>query len=224
MGWFSKKATSGKTRVLVVDDDALTREICMKFLGELGYEAEGARGGADALDQLGRGMKDIIITDVIMPDMDGKALLRQIKQRYPHSDVILMTASPNIVDVIVSMKLGAYDYLIKPVNKDMLELTMKRCLEKRTLRLERDAEQALRKKLEIVAERMRQMEKDRKILMDDHGVPLLKLVKEVEGALGKASNGVAGQDREELAAIRARVEELSRHLKTLLDFLAQKVS
>ena len=197
MGWFSRKAATSKIRVLVVDDDSLTREICIRYLKELEYEADGAGGGAEALDQLKHGMRDIIIVDVIMPDMDGKTLLRQIKQRYPHTDVVLMTASPNIVDVIVSMKIGAYDYLIKPVNKDMLELTMKRCLEKRVLRLERDAEHALRKKLEASVERMRQMEKERSTLVEEHGVPLLKMLKG---------------------------EEASRHLKALLDFLAQKIS
>jgi len=119
--------------ILVVDDEPLQRSILETILSEEGYETYTASSGEEAL-QLARSYNpDIVLTDLKMKGMDGIALLDRIKSLKPESTVVLMTAFGTVTTAVEAMKKGAFDYLTKPLDKDVVILTVKRALERTEL-------------------------------------------------------------------------------------------
>ena len=123
-------------RILVVDDEESLRRVTQLKLQQAGYEASTAADGATALELLVRNPQDLIITDMKMPGMSGIDLLRKVKDDYPEIIVILVTAFGTIESAVEAMRLGAYDYLIKPINADALRIVVSRALEHHRLREE----------------------------------------------------------------------------------------
>lgn len=118
-----------RQRILVVDDDETLRRVTTVQLEEEGYQVETAANGEQALAILARSPQDLVITDLSMPGLSGVDLLAQIRAEYPETIVILVTAFGTIESAIQAMKLGAYDYLSKPVNGDNLRRVVARALE-----------------------------------------------------------------------------------------------
>jgi len=123
-------------RVLVVDDEESLRRVTQLKLQQAGYEAMTAADGAQALELLARQPQDLIITDLKMPGMSGIDLLRRVKEDYPEVVVIVVTAFGTIESAVEAMRLGAHDYIIKPVNAEALKLVVSRALEHHRLREE----------------------------------------------------------------------------------------
>lgn len=127
-----------RPRILVVEDDDSLRRVTQVQLEQAGYETATASGGAEALALLERSLPDLVITDLKMPGMSGMDLLRRIKADYPEIVVIVVTAFGTIESAVEAMKLGAYDYITKPLHADALRLVVARALEH--LRLRREVE------------------------------------------------------------------------------------
>ena len=123
-------------RVLVVDDEENLRRVTQLKLQQAGYEATTACDGAQAMELLSRNPQDLIITDLKMPGMSGVELLRRVKADYPEVIVIVVTAFGTIESAVEAMRLGAYDYIIKPVNSEALKLVVSRALEHHRLQEE----------------------------------------------------------------------------------------
>jgi len=123
-------------RVLVVDDEENLRRVTQLKLQQAGYEATTASDGSQALELLARHPQDLIITDLKMPGMSGIDLLRRVKEEYPEVIVIVVTAFGTIESAVEAMRLGAHDYIIKPVHADALKLVVARALEHHRLREE----------------------------------------------------------------------------------------
>jgi two-component system NtrC family response regulator len=123
-------------RVLVVDDEESLRRVTQLKLQQAGYEASTAADGSSALELLSRNPQHLVITDMKMPGMSGIDLLRKIKEEYPETIVIVVTAFGTIESAVEAMRLGAYDYLIKPINSDALKMVVSRALEHHRLREE----------------------------------------------------------------------------------------
>jgi signal transduction histidine kinase len=117
-------------RVLVVDDELHGRELCCEFLESDGYVLESAEDGRKALDLLTAKPFDILLTDIQMPEMDGVTLLKEAKKLNPSMEVILMTAYAGLPSAIEAIRFGAYDYLMKPFNREFLLNTIRRASEK----------------------------------------------------------------------------------------------
>ena len=132
-------------RILVIDDDESLRRVTQVQLEQEGYVVSTAANGKDALAVLEKSPQDLIISDLKMPGMSGLDLLRRIRAEYPEIIVLMMTAYGSIETAVEAMKLGAYDYITKPVNADALRLVVGRALEH--LRL-REEVQALRSSLD----------------------------------------------------------------------------
>jgi DNA-binding NtrC family response regulator len=119
--------------ILVVDDEPLQRSILKTILSEEGLETYTASSGEEAL-QLARSYNpDVVLTDLKMKGMDGIVLLDRIKSLKPDSTVVLMTAFGTVTTAVEAMKKGAFDYLTKPLDKDVVVLTVKRALERTEL-------------------------------------------------------------------------------------------
>jgi len=125
-------------RILVVDDDPNIREACVEYLKMNRYNVDESENGEECLRQLKQDYYQIILTDLMMPGIDGIGVLKAIKKEYPQSDVILMTAYGTIENAVEAMKLGAYDYITKPFKIDELGILISRCLEKQRLAREVD--------------------------------------------------------------------------------------
>ncbi len=108
-------------RILVVDDEAPVRDIVQKGLSKMGgYDVEVAQNGLDAIEKIEKDVFDLVLTDLKMPGMDGLELLKTIKGTRPEVVVILMTAYGSIETAVEAMKMGANDYITKPINFDDL--------------------------------------------------------------------------------------------------------
>ncbi len=107
--------------ILVVDDEQEFRELTVKRLAKRGYTVSGAESGEAALQQLAKTIdKDVVLLDVKMPGMDGIETLKRIRAEHPLLEVVLLTGHASVESGIEGMKLGAFDYLMKPIELDPL--------------------------------------------------------------------------------------------------------
>ena len=122
-------------RVLVVDNDPIVADSLAEFLCEEGHEGATAYNAAEALATLSRDDKpfDVVISDVSMPGTDGIALLRQIGRAHPGVAVIMLTGYGTIEQAVEALRLGACDYLTKPLVDDELRVALERALRQRAL-------------------------------------------------------------------------------------------
>jgi two-component system NtrC family response regulator len=123
-------------RVLVVDDDASLREVLGFALRDLGHDVELRADGASAIDALASVRPDLVVTDLKMPGVDGRAVLRHVVSTDATIPVVILTAHGSIEDAVEAMKEGAHDYLTKPYDRDELKLVVEHALERRRLVLE----------------------------------------------------------------------------------------
>jgi DNA-binding NtrC family response regulator len=121
-------------RVMIVDDDAAIRETLERNLSRWGYEVTPAASAEEALTNVQRSDPAVLITDVRMPGMDGLELLRTLRERVPGVDVIVMTAFEEMRAAVDAMKAGAFDFLVKPLDLDHIELVIQRCFSQKALR------------------------------------------------------------------------------------------
>ncbi len=122
-----------RPRVLVVDDDKLILQLLEEFLTRKGFEPTLATDGKEAERIFSSEEFDVVLSDVMMPHLDGMQLLQRIKEKDPEIPVILITAFGEMESAVEAMKNGAYDYIAKPLNFDALELSLKRAAEKFSL-------------------------------------------------------------------------------------------
>jgi DNA-binding NtrC family response regulator len=118
--------TNARTAILVVDDEEIVRESLGGWLEKDGYEVESAADGAAAVAKLRARPWSILVCDLKMPGMDGLAVLEQAKQLQPELAVVIMTAYATVDTAVSAMKLGAYDYLMKPFDPEELSLMMQK--------------------------------------------------------------------------------------------------
>ena len=129
-------------RILVVDDEESIREIVSSMLGSAGYQCSQAASGLDALSMLDSGEEfELMLSDLMMNEMDGIALLERTKERFPDMPVVMVTAVHDISVALAALRNGAYDYLLKPFEREQLLATVRRAMENRRLKMENRAYQ-----------------------------------------------------------------------------------
>jgi cyclic di-GMP phosphodiesterase len=130
-------------RILVVDDEDSIREIVCSMLTAAGYQCRQAASGIEALAILGNDEDfSLMLTDLMMRDLDGIGLLEQTKNKYPEMPVIMVTAVHDISVALAAIRNGAYDYLLKPFEREQLLAAVRRAIETRRLRAENRAYQS----------------------------------------------------------------------------------
>ncbi len=120
-------------KILVVDDDAFFRVLCSDILKNGGFFVKTASSGAEAISVVENEPIDIVITDLVMPDVGGIEVLRRTKQHNTLTDVIVITGHGSIDTAVDALKSGAFDYIRKPLNEDELLHTVAKCMEKKKL-------------------------------------------------------------------------------------------
>ena len=111
-----------KPRILIVDDEELVRRSYARLLSGAHCNTEAALNGEDALHAMARERFDVILLDLRMPGPDGMTVLKSIKEKWPESEVVVITGYPTIETAKEAVRLGAYDYLAKPVDPDKVIL------------------------------------------------------------------------------------------------------
>jgi DNA-binding NtrC family response regulator len=125
---------SSKSAILIVDDEEDSRAALQTILGTWGYPTDAATDGREALDKAAALRPSLVVTDLMMPDMDGLGLLTALQQEMPRMPVIILTGRASVDTAVGAMRQGAYDYLTKPVDLDRLRLLIEKALERgRTL-------------------------------------------------------------------------------------------
>jgi putative nucleotidyltransferase with HDIG domain len=129
-------------RILVVDDEDSIREIVSSMLSSANYQCRQAASGLEALALLDSGEEfELMLSDLMMAGLDGIGLLEKTKERYPDMPVVMVTAVHDISVALTAIRNGAYDYLLKPFEREQLLNTVRRALENRRLKLENRAYQ-----------------------------------------------------------------------------------
>ena len=129
-------------RILVVDDEDSIREIVSSMLTSANYQCRQAASAAEALALLDSGEEfELMLSDLMMAGMDGIGLLERTKERYPDMPVVMVTAVHDISVALTAIRNGAYDYLLKPFEREQLLNTVRRALENRRLKMENRAYQ-----------------------------------------------------------------------------------
>jgi putative two-component system response regulator len=146
-----------KGKILIVDDEMRVREILTRKLSDDGYQCLSAPDGNTALKMLKNDSVELVLLDVMMPGKPGQEVLKEIKSKYPDTAVIMVTAIADVQTAIGLMRMGAYDYIIKPVELNVLSVSLDRALEKRNLIIQnRDYQLHLEQRVQEQTKKIRQ--------------------------------------------------------------------
>lgn len=138
-------------KLLLVDDEEPFRNTLAKRLSEIGYEVAEAGSGMDALDTLANKAIDVIVLDIQMPGMSGLETLSEIRDKHIGTEVIMLTGHGDVSSAVEGMRLGAYDYLMKPCEYEYLVVKIQEAFKikkERDERLRKAEERALLDKLQ----------------------------------------------------------------------------
>ncbi len=135
--------------ILVADDGALNRILFTTTLEELGYEAETAENGVEALEKLRERPYDVLLLDLLMPELDGFGVLSAMKEdsAFDNTDVIIVSAMDDLESVIRCLEAGASDYLPKPFDPVLLRVRLNASLLRKRLRACEEENARLRERL-----------------------------------------------------------------------------
>jgi putative nucleotidyltransferase with HDIG domain len=173
-------------RVLVVDDETPVRSMIAAALERQGYAVELAGGGREALEALELNTFNLVLTDIVMQDVNGIALLERIHALQPNLPVVMVTAVHDISVAIDSMRRGAYDYLLKPFERDQLLNTVERAINHRqaleeTQNYHDSLEEMVRARTEMLRHAMEDLEHSYDVTLEALGDALDLKDSETEG-------------------------------------------
>src|SRR6185295_9820750 len=127
---------SADARILIVDDDEDTVMLLRDALNRRGYRTAAASSSLQCLEYLRGEVADVVVTDIQMPGMSGIDLCRELSIRHPDLLVIVLTAVVGVESAVHAIRAGAYDFIMKPVKVDLLEIAVKRALQHLAVRRE----------------------------------------------------------------------------------------
>ena len=173
-------------RILVVDDEAHVRSMIAATLERQGYDVQMAAGGHEASEILNCNAFDLVLTDIVMQDGSGIALLERVHAQQPNLPVVMVTAIHDIGVAIDSMRRGAYDYLLKPFEREHLLSTVHRALEHRQAleeshNYQENLEQVVRARTEMLRQAMEDLEHSYDVTLEALGDALDLKDSETEG-------------------------------------------
>lgn len=173
-------------RILIVDDETHVRSMIGATLERQGYEVQLASSGNDALEMLERDSFDLVLTDIVMQDGSGIVLLERIRTMQPNLPVVMVSAIHDISVAIDSMRRGAYDYLLKPFEREHLLATVLRALDHRqslqeSHNYQQNLEQVVRARTEMLRQAMEDLEHSYDVTLEALGDALDLKDSETEG-------------------------------------------
>ncbi len=121
-------------RILVVDDNKELREILGEFLKGEGHDVEGAADGREALEKHSENPFDLIVTDLNMPEVSGMELIRTVRKENPDTEFVIITGYASMDTAVEAVRIGAFDYIVKPFRMEELQVVVKNARDKITLK------------------------------------------------------------------------------------------
>ena len=174
-------------RILIVDDEEAIREIVSSMLTSANYKCRQAGSGVEALALLDSGEEfELMLSDLMMAELDGIGLLERTKEKFPDMPVVMVTAVHDISVALAAIRNGAYDYLLKPFEREQLMATVRRALENRRLKLENrayqtDLEALVTARTDQLRKALNELERSNDMLMEALGDALDLKDAETEG-------------------------------------------
>ncbi len=173
-------------RILVVDDELHVRTMIGAALERQGYDVQLAGSGHEAMEALERNVFDLVLTDIVMQDGNGITLLERMRIQQPNLPVVMVTAIHDISVAIDSMRRGAYDYLLKPFEREHLVSTVERALTHRqalqeSQNYQQNLEQVVRARTEMLRQAMEDLEHSYDVTLEALGDALDLKDSETEG-------------------------------------------
>jgi putative nucleotidyltransferase with HDIG domain len=174
------------SRILVVDDETQVRAMIGSTLERQGYEVYLASNGREALEAISLNTFDLVLTDIVMQDVNGIALLERIHSQFPNLPVVMVTAIHDISVAIDAMRRGAYDYLLKPFEREHLMSTVNRALDHKQIldeshNYQQSLEQMVRARTEMLRHAMEDLEHSYDVTLEALGDALDLKDSETEG-------------------------------------------
>jgi two-component system, sensor histidine kinase and response regulator len=204
-------------RLLIVDDEAALMAALRDTLREEGYRVTGVTSGAEALAALKRSKFDLVLTDLVMPRMDGIALLGGAFAMDPFLVAIIMTGHGSIPTAVEAMKTGAIDYVLKPIKLTALLPALGRALTLRSLRIKNaQLEKSLRENSARLEAANQELEAFSFSVSHDLRMPLRTIAGFAEILLRRESTTLQPDDRRKVELIRAGADEMSELINGLL--------
>ncbi len=178
--------TRRPARILVVDDESPVRSMIGASLQRQGYDVQQAVSGSQAIEMLAQVPYDLVLTDIVMQDGNGLALLERIHTDQPQLPVVMVSAIHDISVAIDSMRRGAYDYLLKPFEREHLVATVERALDHRQAlqdshNYQQNLEQVVRARTEMLRQAMEDLEHSYDVTLEALGDALYLKDSETEG-------------------------------------------
>ncbi|OGW33447.1 MAG: hypothetical protein A2X59_02625, partial [Nitrospirae bacterium GWC2_42_7] len=140
--------------ILIAEDEEITLNNILETLQDEGYSVSAVKNGSEALAKLEKNYFDLLITDIKMPGLSGIELLEKVKEKYPETEIIIITGFGSIGSAVDAMKKGALDYIAKPFDLDELTMKVKKIMDQRVLKKEHRALKTyfgMDKKLTVIA-------------------------------------------------------------------------
>ena len=188
-------------RVLLVDDEPGIRHVLGALIRDFGYDVHTAESAREALEAFTANPFPIVVTDIRMPGMDGLALLERVRNQNPDTQVVMITGHGDMDNAVECLRLGAADFIAKPVNDDLLEHSLKRAAEQYSLReqIRRHTEHLE----ELVASRTRELLEAHRVAVVGETVACMahtikNLAAALEGSLFVLKQGMESGNREYL--------------------------
>ncbi len=217
-------------RILFIDDETKLCKNMQALLAQEGYDVDVAGDGNTGLQKLNEASYDLVISDVVMPDVPGMDIVRYIRDFLPDTLAIVITGYATLEGAVSAMRQGAYDYVTKPIDFDFLKLSIDRALER--IRLTKTIKQYTEELEERVRERTRELEEAQAQLIHTEKLAAIgELASHVAHEIKNPLVSIGGlarllqrkaakveKTRELAAIIQAEVERLERLLANLLEF------
>ena len=225
------RAIWGSQKILVVDDDQQILNLVARSLQELGCEILLAHDGHEGLQRFLEERPPLVVSDLLMPKIDGLTLMKAIKEASPTTEVLIVTAHADLSSAIEAVRQGAFDYLTKPFDVETLRLRVNRALERHRLVSEKETllkelEARVQARTAALVESQRQLRNSEKLTAVSHLAA--GLAHELGNALGIIGGSVQvllgkggecwREGREYLEAIHRNVAAADRTIRDLLDF------
>jgi signal transduction histidine kinase len=205
-----------QANILVIEDEAQVRESYIDMFSFFGHNVEAVSNGREGLSLINKNGYDIVVTDLNMPEMDGLEVLEYLKKKKPYIEVIVITGFATLENAIKAMKMGAYDYVTKPVDIDHVRIVLAKCVQQIRSNQENEELRNLNEQLKGLNEM-----KDKFITITNHElrtpITVLKGYLElIDVFLDKKRNpdlddalSVAGETMEELVSIVESMHDMS---------------